>query len=349
MQQSFPALTELQLSSYEPAPAIPDSFLGGSAPHLCFLSLEWVAFPALPNLLMSASHLVHLCLCGTPPGFISSEMVSVLSVLTRLEILRIVFGYPDPDSDLENRASPPLMPAVLPALMELELQGNGEYLDDFVARIEVPSIDFLEIVLILQPFVVVDFKFLYLPQFIGRIEKFRTFDYAGFHLDNDVMDVTLAPQRRTRPRGLQLKSLCGMSGGPLLSLVEACNTSLLPLRHLSNLKYFDISTRYSNPDSQSESNTVDPLWLEVLRQFSSARALSLRSMEFVPPIAFTLKQVIEEGMTDVLPAIQRLSVTRPLSAGPVREGIEQFVTARGLSETASHSEWRIMAQDANDG
>jgi len=276
-------------------------------------------------------------------------MVSVLSVLTRLEILRIVFGYPDPDSDLENRASPPLMPAVLPALMELELQGNGEYLDDFVARIEVPSIDFLEIVLILQPFVVVDFKFLYLPQFIGRIEKFRTFDYAGFHLDNDVMDVTLAPQRRTRPRGLQLKSLCGMSGGPLLSLVEACNTSLLPLRHLSNLKYFDISTRYSNPDSQSESNTVDPLWLEVLRQFSSARALSLRSMEFVPPIAFTLKQVIEEGMTDVLPAIQRLSVTRPLSAGPVREGIEQFVTARGLSETASHSEWRIMAQDANDG
>ncbi len=140
-----------------------------------------------------------------------------------------------------------------------------------------------------------------------------------------------------------------MSGGPLLSLVEACNTSLLPLRHLSNLKYFDISTRYSNPDSQSEPNTVDPLWLEVLRQFSSARALSLKSMEFVPPITFTLKQVIEEGMTDVLPAIQRLSVTRPLSAGPVREGIEQFVTARGLSETASHSEWRIMARDANDG
>ncbi len=79
------------------------------------------------------------------------------------------------------------------------------------------------------------------------------------------------------------------------------------------------------------------------------REESLTGVHAVCAVAFTLKQVIEEGMTDVLPAIQSLSVSTPLSAGPVREGIEQFVTARGLLETANHSEWRIMAQDANDG
>jgi hypothetical protein len=351
-QQSFPALTEFRLLSYEPAPALPDSFLGGSAPHLRYLSLESVSFPALPNLLMSASHLVHLDLTDTHSGFISSKMVTALSVLTRLESMCLTFKYPELDSNLENRAPPPQTPTVLPALMELELRGYGQYLDDFVARIEVPSIDFLEIKVTRRRFVVVDF--LHLPQFIGRIENFRAFDHAWFRLDKHVMDVTFGPQGWTHPGGLQLKFLLD-ANGPLSSLVEACNTSLLPLRHLSNLTYFEISTRYPNSHSQSESNTVDPLWLEVLHQFSSARSLSLGSMEFVPPVAFTLKQVIEEGMTDVLPAIQRLSVSTPLSAGPIRDGIEEFVTARGLSdsEMASHSEsrseWRITARDASDG
>jgi hypothetical protein len=54
-------------------------------------------------------------------------------------------------------------------------------------------------------------------------------------------------------------------------------------------------------------------------------------MHIVPPVAFALKQVIEEGMTDVLLlAIQELSVTGSLSAGPVREAVERFVAARGL-------------------
>jgi hypothetical protein len=40
LQQPLPELTELWIfSSYETAPVVPDSFLGGSAPHLEFLSL----------------------------------------------------------------------------------------------------------------------------------------------------------------------------------------------------------------------------------------------------------------------------------------------------------------------
>jgi len=76
----------------------------------------------------------------------------------------------------------------------------------------------------------------------------------------------------------------------------------------------------------------DPLWLDVLRKFSAAKTLYLGSTRLVPPVAFRLKQIIEEEMTDVLPALQNLSICRPTSfpSGPIREAIEQFIAARGL-------------------
>jgi hypothetical protein len=162
MQESFPALTKLQIQSYSftpdhPAPVLPDSFLGGSAPHLRFLGLVSISFPAFPNLLLSASNLVYLYLCRTPSGYISPEMVAALSALTKLEVMHLVFGYPDSDSDLKDPAPLPLTSFVLPALKGLELEGDGEYLDDFVARIDVPSINYLKIVFTNRPFFVDDF------------------------------------------------------------------------------------------------------------------------------------------------------------------------------------------------
>jgi hypothetical protein len=179
------------------------------------------------------------------------------------------------------------------------------------------------------------------------VEKFRSFDFARFDLWHHTMDVTLSPKTWTRgplPGALQLNFLCD-TDGPVPSLVEACNTSLLPL---SNVKTFEISTRHLNPDSQSGFNTEDPRWLEVLRQFSAAKSLYLGSMHIVPPIAFALKKAIEEGMTNVLPGIQELTVSGSLSAGPVREAIEQFVTARGLS-VLEMSAWRFSARDTHEG
>jgi hypothetical protein len=123
---------------------------------------------------------------------------------------------------------------------------------------------------------------------------------------------------------------------------------LLPL---SNIEKLQFSVSYSYRDSQSIFKTEDPQWLEVLRQFSGAKSLYLGSMGFVPPVALALKQVIDEGMTDVLPAIRELTLSESLSAGPVREAIEQFATARGLSAfgTPADSRWRISARDTHEG
>jgi len=74
--QPFPALTYLDLASkpkkddrtpsHRVPVVVPDSFLGGSAPRLRSLSLDRIPFPGLPSLLLSATQLVSLSLCGVP-------------------------------------------------------------------------------------------------------------------------------------------------------------------------------------------------------------------------------------------------------------------------------------------
>jgi hypothetical protein len=75
-------------------------------------------------------------------------MAAALSVLTRVEILRHgpCFGSPLSDSDIvEGRRPLPLTRSALPALRWLGLEGDGEYLDGFVAQVDVPSINYLGI------------------------------------------------------------------------------------------------------------------------------------------------------------------------------------------------------------
>jgi len=65
MQKPFLELTDLRLAIYGDdglVPILPDSFLGGTAPRLLSLDLFNVPFPALPKLLLSATHLVYLSL-----------------------------------------------------------------------------------------------------------------------------------------------------------------------------------------------------------------------------------------------------------------------------------------------
>ena len=98
MQQPFPELTNLLiwLDDYHSVSVVPNSFLGGSAPRLEFLQLNRIPFPGLPNLLLSATHLVTLYLFDIPhSGYISPEaMVTCLSTLTSLSSFSLVFQSP---------------------------------------------------------------------------------------------------------------------------------------------------------------------------------------------------------------------------------------------------------------
>ena len=202
MQEPFPLLTQLELYADLDLPDeldLPGGFLGGSAPCLREVSLDAIPFPELPTLLLSSCDLVSLHLNRIPPtGYISPEaMIASLSVLTKLQSLRITFqfwrSYP------EQKTGHPVSPvrAVLPALTEFAFWGRREYLEDFVARLDTPRLEDLWMFLD-------RLNSLWLPQlslFIARTETLR-FSHARLEFSGQTSRIELG--RDFYPHGPRL-------------------------------------------------------------------------------------------------------------------------------------------------
>ena len=140
LQKPFLELTHLWLGScVSDEPMLPDSFLSGSAPRLRSLVLKSIPFPALPNLLLYATHLVELNLYNIPPsGYISPEVMATrLSALTSLEKLRLHFRFPR----LPTALLPPLTRSIFPSLTKIDFKGPSEYLEEILARINPPRLE----------------------------------------------------------------------------------------------------------------------------------------------------------------------------------------------------------------
>jgi hypothetical protein len=193
MQQPFPELTVLTVlalqfwRSDKTMSAIPNSFLGGSAPQLRILTLHSIPFPGLPNLLFSATHLVYLGLLGIPrSGYISpEEMVACLSVLNELKTLIIDIESTQSRPD-RNRSPRPQTRALLPALTELQFYGASEYVEDLVARVDTPLLDKLTISCFRQ----LASHAPQLTEFIRRTPKFKARDEErGSVYQSDPMEI----------------------------------------------------------------------------------------------------------------------------------------------------------------
>ncbi len=146
MQKPCPALTHLILRSGPlSAHTIPHGFLGGSAPRLQEIALTWITFLELPTLLLKAHALVNLEVSKMPwNGFLSPEkIIKSVATATRLQSLRI--GYSKSCILHVNLTPlthhlPPITRTVLPSLTSLRLEGARDFLEDFVARVDVPRL-----------------------------------------------------------------------------------------------------------------------------------------------------------------------------------------------------------------
>lgn len=149
MQEPFLELTDLVLWSHrhETIPALSDSFLGGYAPRLRNLSLDTILFPGLPKLLLSTAHLVGLYLQNIPhPEYNSpEEMVTVLSTLTSLRSLHLLYQSSRSRPDLESRHLSSSTRFSFHVPTELRFRGVSDYLEEFVARIDAPQLSTLDI------------------------------------------------------------------------------------------------------------------------------------------------------------------------------------------------------------
>jgi hypothetical protein len=95
----------------------------------------------------------------------------------------------------------------------------------------------------------------------------------------------------------------------------------------------------------------DTPWLELLRPFTSVKDLDLCE-DSAALVAPALQGLSGERVTDVLPALQNLFFTGPMSSGPVKEAIRKFIAARQLAgcpvtvrhwvnKTQGYKDWEV--------
>ena len=327
MQQPFPALTLLELKHGDGiAPVDANSFLGGPAPpHLQSLSFIGIAIPGLPKSLLSATHLVRLSLSRIPhSGYFSPEaMVTCLSVLTRLE--RLVIGFKSPRSRPDRRHPPPRMRTILPVLTELYLNGVSEYLEDFLARIDAPLLDKLNISLFHQ----LVFDTPQLALFISRTPKFQAHDKleARVHFPSFV-NVSFS----TLDGRLNLTILCGKSDWQLSCLAQVCSSSfpqalISTVEHLYIQEYREGVMIFSS-DHHNIDDVESSQWLELLRPFTAVKHLYI-TPKSTPGIATALQGLVVETVAEVLPVLETFFL-ETLPSEPIQEAIEKFAAARQL-------------------
>jgi len=308
----FTALTSLILTSYDeigPTPVLPDAFLGGYAPRLREIQLIGISFPGLRKLLLSTTDLVSLYLHDIPYSrYISPEaMVVSLSMLTRLGTLELRFRFPRSRADREARYPSPITRVVLRTLTWLLYQGDSEYLEDIMHRIDAPLLDCMNITFFNQLL----FDTPQLRHFISRTGIFRAPDCARIFFNHGY--VTVEPFWT-----LSLRILCRPSDWQLSSLSQLYNSALSPLPALECLEIHN-TRRYWEDDMENVQ------WLEFLQLFPSMKelVLSAKSFQLVAP-------ALNELDITVLPAIQTIIIQGPRSSGPNTKAIGKFIATRQL-------------------
>ncbi len=308
MQEPFPLLTYLHFNAQKFKFAIPDAFLGRSAPRLRNVSLRGVRFPTLPNLLSSTRHLIDLHLVDSLVTdfwhwVISPEvMATCLSVLTRLQTLcitlQIEWGFYPP-----SQHPPELAPTIFPALRYFELEGPYHYLEGLIARIDAPQLDTVHLYFWGEP--ILDAP--QLPQFIQCTEISKFPLRLNVYFNTGLVGrghVDLYLRSSIGPAKFKLSLPCTGEITTQLELMERICAPYLLL--FSQVKWLDIVRNYLLGQSGPRS-TMSKRWLGFLQPFTAVGTLILPT-RVTPHVATALGSLTEIGAADVLPTLQTILI-----------------------------------------
>jgi hypothetical protein len=308
LHESFPALTRLHLDTecFDYPMLHPDSFLGGSAPHLRSLTLVGITFPEVPKLLLSTKVLVELHLLDVPhPGYISPQaLVTCLSSLTSLETFSLEFLSPKSRLDESSRFSPALAHVDLPSLVRLKLHGANDYVEDLVSRINAPRLTHI----IISFFYDLQFDVSQFNQFIRRVQNFQVLHQARVKLDNG----NICPQF-----GLFADPTDGTTLGFSISWTElewvipslaVLSSSSSSPYQLSSFERLELWKEYA-PPGYWDAAMQNTQWLERFQPFTAVKDLYLGD-DLAIPLARTLRQFTGNRATEVLPALQNIFLKR---------------------------------------
>jgi len=328
MRKTMPLLKSLVLAARnddgEIPVHLPVDFLGGSAPVLSRLFLDGVAFRALPKFLLSTTNLASLELMHFHrSGYFSPEaIVEALSAMTQLKTLKMHLDFHVFHFDASTL---PTERTVLPALVNFDYHGYIEYFENFMARIDTPLIEIIE--LNFYNWDVIEF-----PQFCHFIRRTRQLgsptraEIQSAHSAGFILFYQPATTGTTASPG----KLC-------LKLIMACTESERHLSLISQLSLqlwpFFSDVRQLNVlmldrPQKGDDNLVR--MAEVLRRFSRIEILCVMFDE-VSAIAQVLRQAASETDPGFLPALHELCLGDPRQFFDEINTIKPFIEARRLS------------------
>jgi hypothetical protein len=294
--------------------------LGGSAPLLREIKLDGIAFPfpEIRQVLLSTNNLVELHLANIPNDayFSPDDLVTVSTTLHHLKRLTIGFRYPV--SSPPPSMKPPQR-TTLPFLRLLDFHGAGEYLEEFVARIDLPALRKINLNLFNDIF----FEIPQLCQFLPRLDALGSPIWVLLTHSAESVSVSFGRESTASNENRFLKTSCKQLDWQL-SFATQISSQLSPL--FSSVRLLIIEGRELPTGGEDADSTR---WLELLQAFTHVTRVTVLEKQLVPGIAQAL--VTEDMATEVLPELTSLYLSEYRSSPTVSKSAEHFVATRRLS------------------
>ena len=327
MDEPFPVLTDIcihmLIKGSTDMAELPGSFLGGSAPRLQSFVLEGVAFPALPNLVLSATHFDSLHLIDIPhAGYIPPEvMVTFLLPLHTLD--RLVVGFTSPESRPLQTSPPPSTRALLPSLTHFQFSGASEYLVDFIARIDTPMLNGLQMTFFSDNIANIS----QLHKFIDRTDGLKPFIQAEVYFCSWEVQASFKSHAN-----IGLNIACEALDAPLSSMIRLFEQFPSIPSGVEQLELNDgpWDELIFLVEQEWETDLADPLWQQLLSPFVSVKSLYV-SQGLVPIIESVLEKLTGECVITALPSLDNLFLEGSESSGFIENFMESLVSKRQLS------------------
>ena len=302
MNNFFPRLGSLSLASTtveEMSLMVPELL---QVPDLRSLSLHGIGLPKGLSLLSSMTALSTLSLthirhsCYFPPG----SLVTQLQGLPRLKELSIDLSIPIPPSSEGELLPAPISPVTLPTLRQLTFHGDDIYLDNFVAQINTPLLEQLNLTLLFD----LALTLVNLTAFIDRTKGFRClvaqviFNKGGASIDAD------------HERGIEKLNLhvnCESLDWQIDSAVQLCKALE---KVFSTIEELTIDLDMDGMPLFWEKTLDSMMWHELLLQFIGVKKLRIGSS-----LSVELSRALESVTLELLPELQELRVQPKINHG----------------------------------
>jgi hypothetical protein len=317
----FTALEDIVLYSQDNVQlSLPSSFHLG--PRLRTVHFTRIAIPSFPRLLSPSQDLVDIQLHEIPiAGYFSPEaFANALSGTTQLRSLSLHFLSLPPRRNYLALPPPPEERVVLPALNCLKYRGTGKYLDSFVARIDAPHLEDIEITLFNQP--TIDAS--QLGRFIGRIEMQTSLIQADVETSAHAISISFTDSGASTPLRLQIP--CKQLDWQLSCMAQVCDRLSPFLFRVTNLGIKTTQPSGGQDDVNGEQ------WLDLLRSFKFRGAKSFWVVSELTTDILCALGPANEGNTDMLPSLRHVRVHKPITMdGLSWASVQSFITSRSIA------------------